>query len=167
MYGIAPPNPLHAESRNPLCLTLLACRAPDLDSLCESCSPAILMPREELGLSTCSSAGSSWCNLGVSVGVGGGIGLFGVLLICSGLCGLMSVAPSSRATPSLKSTAITCILVGVLWCLSWAAGVVIWGGQDGAMYVGIMWVLPILVTVAALYCAVSLRRAKDEQNIGG
>ncbi|CAN0276866.1 unnamed protein product, partial [Scytosiphon promiscuus] len=87
---------------------------------------------EELGLSTCNSAGHSWCDLGVSVGVGGGLGLIGVVMICGGILGLSTKAHSIERNLSL-------IAMGVLWCLSWSSAVVVWGGADGATYVGVMW----------------------------
>eukprot|EP00903_Cladosiphon_okamuranus_P019187 g17648.t2 len=118
---------------------------------------------EELGLSTCSSARSSWCNLGVSVGVGGGIGFLGVLLICGVLCRKALMKPSTRAD---QWDDIVPVLIGVLWCMVSAVGVVIWGGQDGAAYVGIMWGLPIVVASVVPCRAVFLRHTKDEQSLG-
>lgn len=118
--------------------------------------------REELGLSTCSSAGASWCDLGVSVGVGGGIGLLGVLTICGGVglvCRINSQGESHTAT------GLIFITLGVVWCLSWASGVLIWGGEDGATYVGIMWGVPIVMAVASRCLAVYRVRTKDEQDL--
>ncbi|CAN0472675.1 unnamed protein product, partial [Ectocarpus sp. 8 AP-2014] len=120
---------------------------------------------EELGLSTCSSAGASWCDLGVSIGVGGGIGLLGVLAICSGivLVGRMNSEGQSDTAAGLMSIAL-----GTVWCLSWSSGVVIWGGEVGATYVGIMWGVPIVLAavVTASRCFVVYRvRTKDEQEL--
>lgn len=110
------------------------------------------------------------------------MGLLGVALICLGLCGVVtirpakpSVRPTNRSASTNRSSsshfpkglAVLFIIFGVLWCLSWAVGVVIWGGQDGATYVGIMWGVPLLMTAAGLGLAVHLRRSKDEQNIIG
>lgn len=128
------------------------------DKLSSSARP----PREELGLSTCSSAGASWCDLGVSVGVGGGIGLLGVLAICGGvgMVGKMNSRGQSGTAGGLIS-----ITLGMVWCLSWASGVVIWGGEAGATYVGIMWGVPIVLAVVSRYLAVYRVRNKDEQEL--
>lgn len=117
-------------------------------------------PSIELGLSTCNSAGKSWCDLGISVGVGGGLGFIGVIMICGGLIKI-SVEQKERGCPTVQNVLV--IVMGVLWCLSWSSAVVVWGGVDGATYVGIMWGLPIMLTVTVLYCAYSCRRRKDEQ----
>lgn len=93
---------------------------------------------EELGLNRCTSSKQSWCDLGVSVGVGGGFGLVGVAFLCLCIC---SFAPRVEVNDSaiVRGGGICAII----WCCSWASGVVIWGGVDGAIYVGIMWGVPI------------------------
>ena len=120
--------------------------------------PANVPLEKELGLTTCSSAGKSWCNLGVSVGVGGGIGLFGVAMFCAGIYTIFVVEAETHVRVGLCFVAL-----GMLWCLAWAVGVVIWGGEDGVTYVGIMWGVPILVSVAVIVGIGCQRRTKDEQ----
>ncbi|CAM9281965.1 unnamed protein product, partial [Hapterophycus canaliculatus] len=112
---------------------------------------------EELGISTCKSAGASWCNLGVSVGVGGGIGFIGVLAICVRLIRI------SAKELAVSRTDVFVIMIDVLWCLAWFFAVVIWGGADGATYVGIMWGVPLAVT--AVGCAYHCLRPKDDQDL--
>lgn len=79
--------------------------------------------------------------MGVSVGVGGGLGFLGVVALCFGV---FACKDGSFTTLSLTS-----FFVGMVWCLLWAIPVVIWGGEDGARYVGVMWGLPIALTMAS------------------
>ncbi|CAB1099449.1 unnamed protein product [Ectocarpus sp. CCAP 1310/34] len=108
---------------------------------------------------------SSWCDLGVSIGVGGGKGLLGVLMICYGI-GLVG-RTNSRGQLN-NAAGLMGIALGTVWCLSWSSGVVIWEGEVGATYVGIMWGVPIVLAavVAASRCFVVYRvRTKDEQEL--
>ncbi len=67
----------------------------------------------------------------------------------------------SSAGKGITGAGIMLVNLGLMWCVGWAVGVVIWGGEDGATYVGIMWGLPILVTL--LYVCLYLPRMKNEQ----
>lgn len=87
---------------------------------------------EERGMNKCSRGGKSWCNLGVSVGVGGTFGFLGIVY-----AGFVTFAEYSSPLYTLPCT--------LLWCSLWAIGVVIWGGQDGAIYAGTWWALALLV----------------------
>lgn len=98
---------------------------------------------QERGLTKCSLGGPSWCNIGVSVGVGGFFGSLGAAMLSWGLFGLNVDSQSSDCEGRCK------IIVGFLWMAAWSAGVVIWGGQDGAMYAGIWWGAIILY---GLFC---------------
>lgn len=62
------------------------------------------------------------------VSIGSGLGMLGILATCSGV----------RFSDS-DDQAYTCAIptLGIIWSLVWAVPVVIWGGVDGAMYVGI------------------------------
>lgn len=44
------------------------------------------------------------------------------------------------------------VLLGFLWMAVWSIGVVIWGGQDGAMYVGIWWGALIVIDLLYACC---------------
>ncbi|CAM9772153.1 unnamed protein product [Scytosiphon promiscuus] len=101
---------------------------------------------EEIGLATCGSVRGSWCNLGVSVGVGGVFGSLGILGVWAGL-----LASAKRDRCQLSSWVLVCCIMGVAWCMLWSSGVVIWGGVDGATIVGILWGTGLLVAVASAY----------------
>lgn len=88
---------------------------------------------EKMSMTKCARH-DGWCNLEVSVGVGGVVGFVGVLVICVSICTGRTFLRSACG-----------VLFGILWCAIWAIGVVIWGGVDGATYVGIMWGVPILL----------------------
>lgn len=87
----------------------------------------------ERGLTKCSHGGPSWCNLGISVGVGGLFGSLGASMLSWGLFGL----DVSGRNPNC-ATILKCIL-GFLWMAGWSAGVIVWGGEDGGMYAGTWW----------------------------
>lgn len=78
----------------------------------------------------------------MSIGVGGGVGLLGVLMICFGI-GLVGRKNSEGQWDT--AAGLKGIALGTVWCLSWSSGVVIWGGEVGATYVGIMWGVPIVL----------------------
>ena len=101
--------------------------------------------------------------MGVSVGVGGGFGFFGVIAFGLGLGGCMSGKKLRRGLDlNLSSSELgCCMFFGIAWCLGWSAGVVIWGGVDGAMIVGIVWGVSLLVSCA---CCLGLASSgSDEQ----
>lgn len=83
----------------------------------------------ERGLDKCSRYMYGWCNLGVSVGVGGVFGFFGAILAALGFAHITEY----------DEVYMLWIVLGFLWMAVWSAGVVIWGGQDGAMISGIWW----------------------------
>ena len=116
---------------------------------------------EELGLKTCSSSKLCWCNLGVSVGVGGGLGIIGVALVCFCMCAIAS--PLRVVDEDYKGTVCACGICGLVWCCLWAVGVVIWGGVDGAKYVGIMWGAPISVALSFVVCCRVIRFEGDSE----
>ncbi|CAM9267198.1 unnamed protein product, partial [Laminaria digitata] len=92
----------------------------------------------ERGLTKCSHGGPSWCNLGVSVGVGGFFGSLGAAMASWGMFALYSTHPHTDCDNKAK------IIVGLLWMFGWSAGVVVWGGQDGVTYCGVWWGAVIL-----------------------
>lgn len=96
---------------------------------------------KELGLSHCASSGGNWCNIVVSVGVGGGFGLIGVICLCVAIQAISDGECDKLLIYGLLG------IFGILWCSLWAAGVVIWGGADGALYVRILWGVPIAWTL--------------------
>lgn len=76
------------------------------------------------------------CDVRVAVGVGGTLGLLvGVLLFYA-----------------IKDGGILCSLILLSFILAAAASVVYWGGQAGAIYVAIMWGIPLLVKAFCLCC---------------
>lgn len=84
----------------------------------------------------CNGAPSSWCNIGVSLGVGGFFGSWGAIVIASSI--YFANTPDSDF---VIGNAVT----GFFWMAGWSAGVVVWGGQDGALYAGLWWGAIILV----------------------
>lgn len=93
---------------------------------------------QEGGLTKCSHGGPSWCNLGVSVGVGGFFGFLGAAFVSSSFFALNMKKPLDDSSNMVK------IILGFLWMSGWSAGVVVWGGQDGAVYAAIWWGAVIL-----------------------
>lgn len=85
-------------------------------------------------LKKCSRAGSGWCDLGFSVGIGGFFGSLGAALAAMGLSRLRK-----RDPPVTRACAGLDILLGSVWMAAWAIGVVIWGGEEGATTVGYWW----------------------------
>ena len=84
------------------------------------------------------------CNLTVAIIVFGLFGMVGVLCCASGVwTGSWAVA-----------------LFGTLWACMFAPGVVILGGQDGCMYVGIAWA-GFLALVYLLRCVTSTFKPRD------
>lgn len=111
---------------------------------------------EELGLNSCSSSTRSWCNLGVSVGVGGGFGLLGIAAFGWGLC----TCTDKRGYASDRTDGALAVFLGLVWCLGWSSGVVIWGGVRGATIVGIMWGAGVLAGIAT--CIGINRHAREQ-----
>ena len=119
---------------------------------------------EELGLNTCASyRRESWCNLGVSVGVGGGIGFLGVVMVCYCICAIASPCYSDNQCATIWL--FVGGVCGLVWCCVWAVGVVIWGGADGAKYVGIMWGAPIFAALSflAVRSRIIMKRGRDNE----
>ena len=85
-------------------------------------------------LKNCSHAGTGWCDLGFSIGIGGLLGSLGAALAAMGLSRLRKRDPPvSRACAGLD------ILLGSLWMAAWSVGVVVWGGEDGTTSVAFWW----------------------------
>ncbi|CAM9858132.1 unnamed protein product [Ectocarpus fasciculatus] len=102
---------------------------------------------EEIGLSSCSST-KGWCNLGLSIGLAGVFGLAGAVA-----AGYSSASFGCFEPSTTGMGAVVCMGVGgILWCMVWAVGVVIWGGEDGAVYVGIMWGVGFLLAAYTTGC---------------
>lgn len=90
-------------------------------------------------LTKCARHTFCWCSYTASVLVGGMFGMIGVLLMMVGIVSLASEKDKVRAlTHSLCP--------GLLWCCAWSVAVVVWGGEDGATAVGVLWGLPLTVT---------------------
>lgn len=102
---------------------------------------------EELGLDTCASSSRGWCNLGMSIGVGGGMGFLGIVVFGFGL----NAYNSARRFDD-KINAGCSVFLAIIWCLLWSSGVVIWGGEEGAITVGIIWGVGLLAAVAMVTC---------------
>ena len=85
---------------------------------------------KERDLTKCSQTRRDWCNIGVSLGVGGLIGSLGAMGVAFCIYSLKK--------KGLRGWVLR-IALGVLWMAIWSTGVVVWGGQDGAMYVGVWW----------------------------
>lgn len=102
---------------------------------------------KERGLDKCSTTNKGWCNIGVSVGVGGFFGSLGAMLVA-----LSIIFPVKKKDLDW----IVLVPAGLFWMSVWSAGVVVWGGQDGAMYAGIWW--GAIIALALLYrCFVEYR----------
>lgn len=95
-------------------------------------------------LTRCSRGGPGWCNIGISIGVAGVFGSLGALLAAWGLLRLIH-----RAKESYFDSSGHDIFFGCAWMAAWSVGVLIWGGQDGAMFVGIWW--GAIIAVGVLY----------------
>ncbi|CAM9835215.1 unnamed protein product [Discosporangium mesarthrocarpum] len=101
----------------------------------------------EKGLSKCEAM--DWCDLGISVGVGGGSGLLATLTY------LCFKIPRYRPPHFKFDSRDTQWLVFLLmWWALWSPLVVIKGGQDGAMWVALLWFGPVLL----LWCSGPLLR---------
>lgn len=118
-------------------VTLSACECVDEWNSVAVCS---YWECESRVMQRCSQAGPGWCNIGVSVGVGGFFGSLGALLAAWGLLRLVH-----RAKQSYFDSAGYDMFFGLAWMAAWAIGVIIWGGQDGAMYAGIWWLSIIAI----------------------
>lgn len=92
---------------------------------------------KERGLRKCSHVDKGWCNIGVSIGVGGFLGSLGAMLV-----GYTLFAMAYK-----NVNFIVIILGGFIWMAAWSAGVVVWGGQDGAVFAGVWWCLVIALGV--------------------
>lgn len=65
-----------------------------------------------------------------SLRIGATIGSVGAMSVAYGIFSPYGMGPV---------VSLVLIALGVVWMAGWSAGVVIWGGQDGAMYAGIWW----------------------------
>ncbi|CAB1097860.1 unnamed protein product [Ectocarpus sp. CCAP 1310/34] len=102
---------------------------------------------EEIGLSSCNST-KGWCDLGLSIGLAGVFGLAGAL--AAGFS-FASFGCFEQSTTGMR--AVVCMGIGgILWCMVWSVGVVIWGGVDGVVYVGIMWGVSFLLAANTTGC---------------
>lgn len=131
------------------------CEEPsDFDQYCEGWTREISAP-DSLGVASCECVGeedgtcSKWecsergidrcggvCDVRVAVGVGGTLGVIGGVLLFN----------------AVKDGGALCSLVLILWVLGAAASVVYWGGQDGAIYVGVMWGGLIILRAMCWFC---------------
>ena len=118
-------------------VTLSACECVDEWNSVAVCS---YWECENRVMRRCSQAGPGWCNIGISVGVGGFFGSLGALFSSWGLLCLVH-----RAKDSYFDSSGYDIFFGFAWMAAWSVGVIIWGGQDGATYVGIWWGTIIVV----------------------
>lgn len=86
--------------------------------------------------------------MGWSIGLAGVFGLAGAL--ATGFS-FASFGCFERSTTGMG--AVVCMGVGgILWCMVWSVGVVIWGGLDGVVYVGIMWGVGFLLATNTTGC---------------
>lgn len=92
----------------------------------------------------------STCDLTIAIAAFGLIGMIGVLICASAMC----------------TGSVAAVLGGTLWACLWSSGVVIWGGQDGAMYVGIAWV-GVLIIASLFKCAALAFRPKHTNTLSG
>lgn len=74
----------------------------------------------------------SICSLKTSIAAFGIVGSLGILMLCS-RC--FSKEPGAKRS--------FCVFFSIFWILGAATGAGLYGGQDGGMYVGIMWVVVI------------------------
>lgn len=90
---------------------------------------------KERGMAKCSRANSSWCNIAMSVGVGGFVGSWGAMLVAFG------VYISDKRCRHRVDYFDLCyvLLIGFLSMAGMSVAVLVWGGQDGAVYSGIWW----------------------------
>lgn len=86
----------------------------------------------ERQLKMCLGASGSWCSIGVSLGVGGFIGSWGAVAIAYSIHNLY-------VYPPVPDSVIRIGIPGFFWMTAWLVGVVVWGGQDGALYAGLWW----------------------------
>lgn len=91
---------------------------------------------QERGIDKCGGV----CDVRIAVGIGGTLGLVGLALLYV----------------AVMDGGIICSVLLVLWVLAAATSVVYWGGQDGAVYVAIMWGIPIILKGICWFC-----RGKD------
>ena len=91
---------------------------------------------KERAMPVCSHANDphmSWCNIGIAVGLWGLLGSIGAFFVASGLMRLV------------EDSCVNVFILGSFLMVAFSVPVVIWGGEDGAMYVGIWWGAIILV----------------------
>lgn len=81
--------------------------------------------------------------MGVSVGVGGGFGFLGIVAFGVGLS-----VYNDKSSYTDHVFGVFVMFLGVVWCLGWSAGVIIWGGVEGATIVGIIWGTGLLGAIA-------------------
>lgn len=74
------------------------------------------------------------CNLGLSIGLWAVLGMLGIVMVMHRCFNKDFLSP--------------CVFFSIIWILGAGAGVALYGGQDGGMYGGIMWV----VTIGAFLC---------------
>ena len=91
------------------------------------------------GMDKCHSAGSGWCDIGYAVGVGGLFGSLGAVFAAVGLFRFLKNEP-----PLCRSSGWD-YLLGFAWMAVWSIGVVIWGGEDGAIYAILWWMSVIAI----------------------
>lgn len=87
----------------------------------------------------------SICNFSLSVGLWGTLGVLGLLMVTQRIFSKDYKSP--------------CLLIGVIFILGCAAAAVLYGGQDGGMYVGIMWAAALVF----FYCCCRPAADKDEK----
>lgn len=96
---------------------------------------------KERGLVRCASHSGGWCDLNLSIGLGGGAG---VLFILIGVAWEFDTDDVDCKFGPL----LICVIFG---CLPWTAGVVIWGGVRGLPIVAAMWIATFAVSCFVVY----------------
>lgn len=91
------------------------------------------------GMDKCSSAGSGWCDIAYAVGIGGLFGSFGAAYAAVGLFRFL------RGETAIYRSSGLDYFMGFAWMAVWSIGVVIWGGEDGAIYVTLWWMSIIAI----------------------
>lgn len=130
------------------CLSLDAADNPSVPHANLSHVPSSHWECEELDLVICGSPDGDWsCHLSMSIGVGGGFGLFGIVMMGSFINLVRRVG---RTHGLCDFFPVVLFFVGLF--IACFICVLVWGGVDGATIVGIIWGTGLLVIIAAAFC---------------